>query len=107
MALAGRPGSWDARGVRLAAVLPVTGGLVAAYDGRATAEENWEERTGTAAAPLLPDGSFGPFTVDPSPPCQSPFAPHGLRYVSVAGNRLYYEATRADGAHELRTELLT
>ncbi|MET7392693.1 hypothetical protein ABZS66_04265 [Dactylosporangium sp. NPDC005572] len=106
VALAGRAGEWDARGVRLSAVLPVPGGLLASYDGRATAEENWEERTGTAVASLQPDGSFGPFVPAASPPCQSPFAPHGLRYVSVAGDRIYYEATRADGAHELRTEPL-
>lgn len=104
VALAPRPGHWDARGVRVSAVVPVEGGLAAAYDGRATAEENWEERTGTAAAALLPDGTFGPMTAAAAPPLGSPHAPHGLRYLTAVPGRVYYEATRADGAHELRTE---
>jgi len=104
VALAPTPGTWDARGVRISAVLPVAGGLLAAYDGRATAEENWEERTGTATASLGPDGLVGPFTPATEPPAQSPFAPHGLRYLTATADRIYYEGTRADGAHELRTE---
>ena len=42
---------------------------------------------------------------------ESPHTGRGLRYLSVVGipdggYRLYYEGTRADGAHELRTELV-
>jgi hypothetical protein len=57
------------------------------------------------------DGLFGPLTADEAPPTGSPYAPGGLRYLSLlalpgGGYRLYYEGTRADGAHELRSELV-
>jgi hypothetical protein len=109
-ALRGRPGQWDARGVRLSTVLVRHGHLSAAYDGRASAEQNWEEYTGLARGSAGPDGLFGTLTPVGDAPVTSPYPPGGLRYLSVValpggGYRLYYEATRADGAHELRTEL--
>jgi hypothetical protein len=106
-ALAGTPGSWDARGVRFATVVLDGDRSWALYDGRATAGENWEERTGLAEA-----GDDGRFTAaGDGPLLQSPHPPHGLRYADVValpggGARWFYEATRADGAHELRTVLL-
>jgi hypothetical protein len=106
-ALAGTPGSWDARGVRFATVVLEGDRSWALYDGRATAAENWEERTGLAVA----DGG-GRFTAAPGGPLlQSPHPPCGLRYADVValpggGARWFYEATRADGAHDLRTVLL-
>jgi hypothetical protein len=94
--LAPRPGTWDARGARLTAVL--TDGR-AAYDGRATKEENWFERTGLARRV---DGRFeqagdGPVS--------------DARYLDVlpladGGYRIYYEAPLPDESHELRTELI-
>jgi hypothetical protein len=106
-ALAGTPGGWDARGVRFATVVLDGGRGWALYDGRATAEENWEERTGLA----VQDGGAFRAAAD-GPLLQSPHPPGGLRYADVValpggGARWFYEATRADGAHELRTVLLT
>jgi hypothetical protein len=109
-ALAGRPGSWDARGVRVSAVLPTGTGIEAGYDGRATAEQNWEEATGLATGELGPDGRFGPLRAAGDEPVRSPFGGGGVRYLSAVplpdgATRIYYEVTRPDGAHELRTEL--
>jgi len=105
VALAPRPGHWDARGVRVSAVVPTPTGIVATYDGRASAAENWEERTGVA------EGTFDRLTAKDGEPVGSPHAPHGLRYLTVVTDkdgrrRIYYEATRADGAHDLRTEVI-
>jgi hypothetical protein len=104
-ALAGRPGSWDARGTRITSVLLDLS--VAFYDGRASAEENWEERTGLARGGLF--GTFAP--VGDMPFGESQYGGHGLRYVSVVdvgrSRRAYYEMTRPDGAHELRACLLS
>jgi hypothetical protein len=86
--LEGRPGTWDARGARVTTVLP-DGRM--AYDGRATAEENWFEKTG--------------LTEDRDEPVAD------VRYLEVlelpgGGQRIYYEARLADESHELRTELI-
>jgi hypothetical protein len=109
-ALAGRAGEWDARGVRVSSVLVAGDELVASYDGRATAEQNWEELTGVATARRNGTGRFGPLTAHSGPPLRSPAGLGGLRYLSavplVDGTvRLYYEISCIDGAHELRTEL--
>jgi hypothetical protein len=103
-ALAGTPGSWDQRGARVAEVVGTDGRWLAYYDGRATKEENAEERTGVAAGAVpgslvAEDGPFGAW----------PDERGSLRYVSAValadgGTRLYYETSRRDGAHDLRTE---
>ncbi|HKC18237.1 MAG TPA: hypothetical protein VKE27_01265 [Candidatus Dormibacteraeota bacterium] len=94
--LAGRPGMWDARGARVTAVL--SDGRFA-YDGRATKQENFSERSGLGrrAGDVLEATN------------QAPFAP--VRYVDVVelpggGWRAWYEAPLPDGGHELRTELV-
>jgi hypothetical protein len=95
--LEGRPGMWDARGARLTSVLPDGR---ACYDGRATQEENWFERTGLARL-----GGDGAIAHDGDEPVAD------VRYLEVValpdgGHRIYYEARLADESHELRTELI-
>jgi hypothetical protein len=102
-ALSPRPGQWDSRGVRVSAVRFTPDGVFAYYDGRASAAENYEERTGVATGP-------DPATLTAVGPVYGSPAGRGLRYLTIVdlGNgheRLYYEMTRADGAHDLRTEL--
>jgi hypothetical protein len=80
--------------------------IVAYYDGRASAAENYEERTGVATG-TEPTGLSALGSV---PFAQSPYAAGGLRYLDIlpladGTRRLYYEMTGSDGAHELRTEL--
>jgi hypothetical protein len=95
--LAPRPGTWDARGARVTAVLPDGR---AAYDGRATKEENWFERTGLARH--TGEGRLEQTGDEPVA---------DVRYLDVlplpgGGYRIWYEARLADETHELRTELI-
>lgn len=105
--LSPQPGTWCARGARISAVLLDREQVTAAFDGRASYEENWEERTGLAG------GRLGePLSVAPTPPVGAggPGRDGALRYLSALTQadgrlRLYYELRRADGAHRLVTEL--
>jgi hypothetical protein len=110
-ALSGTPGHWDSRGTRVTAVhfgegRVGEGRVTAYYDGRASAAENYEERTGVATgtdpAALTPLGG--------GPLASSPYHGGGLRYLDIVPlpggrHRLYYEMTRPDGSHALVTEL--
>jgi hypothetical protein len=105
-ALAGRPGAWDSRGTRVTAVTQSDGKIAAFYDGRATAAENYEERTGLA----LGTHPSALTAVGSGPAAESRIGLGGLRYLDLialpgGGYRLYYELSRSDGSHELRTEL--
>ena len=95
--LVGRPGRWDARGARVTAVL--SDGR-ASYDGRAHKDQNFRECTGLARR--QPSGRLIACGLEPIA---------DVRYLEVVplpagGHRLYYEAARTDGSHELRTELV-
>lgn len=100
-ALVPTAGTWDARGTRITEVLHRDGVWWALYDGRASAAENWRERTGLARG-SGPD-SFAPVAGPrPTEPGTA------LRYASIvelSGGylRIYFERTAPDGAHHLRT----
>jgi hypothetical protein len=94
-----QPGTWYSRGMRITAVL----GEHAYFDGRASAAQNFEERTGVAKW----DGSR---YIAEAGPASSPFGGGALRYVSVITLpdgmlRMYYESATEYGSHEVRTEL--
>ena len=99
--LAGRPGEWDERGARVAAVLSEDP-LTVLYDGRPDAASNWHETTGVArwdGSRLVPRDEL---------PIASPHSDGAWRYASAVplpdGRiRFYVEAARPDGAHDLVT----
>ncbi|HET9649874.1 MAG TPA: hypothetical protein VFP34_16795 [Microlunatus sp.] len=101
--LAGTPGSWDARGARVTAVLSLDP-LVLLYDGRASAKANWFETTGLAREQ---DGVLAGST---EPIRISPEGTGAFRYATAVPlpdgrTRFYVEAARADGSHDLLTSL--
>lgn len=95
------PGTWYSRGTRITAIV----GEYEYFDGRASAAQNFEERTGLArwnGSCYIPEAGL----------VSSPFGGGALRYVSAiklpAGDlRLYYESATEFGSQELRTELLS
>jgi hypothetical protein len=94
---------WDGYCRRINSVVESKGRFIGFYDGSASHKENYEEKTGIAAAEdfrswrtLTPDG----------PAYVSPNASHSLRYIDAqsCGDEMviFYEFARADGAHDLR-----
>jgi hypothetical protein len=104
-ALRPREGKWDSRGARITAVHFAAAGVIAFYDGRATAAENFDERTGIAIG-SGPD-MFESISDEPVAESATGKALRYLDIVPLANGqyRLYYEVDRGDGSHELRTEL--
>ncbi|GAA1715209.1 hypothetical protein ACBR40_11465 [Nonomuraea sp. AD125B] len=95
---------WDRYQARLNSVVPVPGGgYVGFYDGSASHTENYEERCGVAVSADLFSwrrlSEYGPWVT-------SPYGTGSVRYLDALLHDdhwwLYYEMTRADGAHELR-----
>jgi hypothetical protein len=108
-ALSGRPGEWDSRGTRVAAVRLGPDQVVAYYDGRASAAENYEERTGIAVG-TDPAALVATSAPGAGPAAASPWSGGGLRYLDLVDlpdgrTRLYYELAQPDGSHALVTEL--
>ncbi len=104
--LRGTPGSWDARGARVTAVLS-RDPLVVLYDGRKSLQENWFERTGVARSR---NGSATLAADDGGPAASAPHGDGALRYATAValpggGLRWYAEAAHADGSHDLITSV--
>lgn len=95
--------SWDRYQSRINSVARVGEAFVGFYDGSGTADENYEERTGLALSFDLRNWQR---LTHAEPWVVSPFATGSVRYLDAVpvGDEwwLYYEMTRADGAHELR-----
>jgi hypothetical protein len=83
--------------------------VTAYYDGRASAAENYEERTGIAVG-TDPAALVATSAPGAGPAAESPWAGGGLRYLDLVDlpdgrTRLYYELAQPDGSHALVTEL--
>lgn len=100
--------SWDEYCRRTGALVPLSrGGYMAFYDGSASVDENYEEKTGTAITFDLKNYySLSPDT----PSIISPFGTGSLRYIDVlpVGHELfyYYEMAQQGGGHDLRVSVV-
>ena len=91
---------WDAFTTRLTTAVPDGDGWLGLYDGSASLAENYEERCGLARSRDL--RSWERVSID-GPSIGTARGPGGVRYVDItAAGDVFYEYTRADGAHELR-----
>ena len=94
------PSGWDKFTARLSTAVRDGDGWIGLYDGSASLVENYEERCGLARSRDL--RQWERLSVN-SPAIGTASGPGGVRYVEIneAGD-IFYEYTRADGAHELR-----
>ena len=94
---------WNAYAARATSVLYVAPVFNVFYDGGASVDENYEERTGLAITFDLMNYHH---VTDQAPLLVSPHASGSLRYMDVVrlGEDIYYyyEYARPDGSHELR-----
>lgn len=102
--LAPSAGRWDDHTTRLTTAMPAGDGWLGFYDG-SRVEENYEERCGIAFSDDLV--RWRKATVN-GPVIGTASGAGGVRYLDVCEmpdgtSRAYYEWTRPDGSHELRT----
>lgn len=95
---------WDAYAARLNTVVASATSWLAFYDGSASVDQNYEERCGIAVSDDL--RHWQRLSKD-GPAIGASGGPGTVRYVEAVQaadwTRFYYEYTRSDGAHELRT----
>jgi hypothetical protein len=94
---------WDGYCRRINSVVAVNGNFLAFYDGSASHDENYEEKTGMAVSTNLLRWK----TLTPAGPAHiSPHGSHSLRYIDAQADgrntAVFYEYARTDGAHDLR-----
>jgi hypothetical protein len=98
-----RAGAWDAYAARLGCLAPTASGWLGYYDGGASVEENYEERSGLVHSWDL--RSFYRLSAG-GPSLVSPHGSGSLRYIDAVMFDdevwFYYEYCRPDGSHELR-----
>jgi hypothetical protein len=104
LVLASSPGRWDGYTARLTTAIRHGGGWIGLYDG-STLEENYEERCGIAFSDDLVHWRKGAAN---GPVIGTPSGPGGVRYVEAVdmpdgSTRFFFEYTRPDGSHDLRT----
>ena len=98
---------WDAYAARINTVYRQAGTFVGLYDGSKSVEENYEERCGLAVSGDVK--TWTRLSVD-GPAVGPNGGPGSVRYAEAVQGpgwvRFYYEYTRKDGSHELRTALV-
>lgn len=101
-----RADGWDAYASRLNSIVGTADGWLGYYDGSASVAENYEERCGTVRSDDLRHWH----RVGDGPTVGAASGPGSVRYLDSVQTsewiRFYYEYTRHDGSHELRTHLV-